>query len=221
MLNGRTYLAAAALLTLSAADAWSQGAVAFQPIPGTIFDGAALSVTPTVSADRRYVRLNGINPVFQTVEGFDTFGVPAAVAGGGIGGGGLGGLGGGGLGGLGGLGGGGGVGGGLRSVAPGKVKGAAAAPAPGAGKTIVPASVAQKLAAANAKANAGRPGMNLATAATASPMVRSTAGRPGDPLGPLGPTGGPGENGAGTLPARRILAPADGSPVRLGRMPGR
>ncbi len=85
-------------------------AVAFQPTPAPLLDGATLSATPVVSADRRYVRL-GVAPMFQTIDGFQTFPVPGAIAGGGNGGG----LGGGGLGGLG-AGGLGGAGGGFRSV---------------------------------------------------------------------------------------------------------
>jgi hypothetical protein len=49
---------------------------------GVISDGVALDVTPTVSADRRHVRL-GLNAGFSTVNGFQTFPVPAAVSGGG------------------------------------------------------------------------------------------------------------------------------------------
>lgn len=102
----------------------AQGAVAFAPNVGIVPDGVSLSVTPVVSADRRYVRLVNINPFFSTFQEFQTISVPAAVAGtGGFGGGGFGGggLGGGGFGGLGGggLGGGGAGGFGLRSVPPG------------------------------------------------------------------------------------------------------
>src|SRR5438874_652597 len=101
-------------VALASGEARGQGAVAFQPIPSQIFDGAGLSVVPAISPDRRYVRLS-VNPFFQTVDGFDTFPVPAAVSGGGIGG--LGGIGG-----IGGIGGGGGAGGGgFRSVGPGGV----------------------------------------------------------------------------------------------------
>lgn len=83
-----------------------QGAIAYVPQIGSINDGASLNVTPVVSADRRYVRLVNIQPVFNQVDGFTTFTIPGAVAGGGgFGGGGFGGLGGG-------LGGGGGAGGG-------------------------------------------------------------------------------------------------------------
>src|SRR5260370_37958947 len=85
-------------------DSGARGQVAFQPSVGVIFNGPALSVTPVVSADRRYVRL-GINASFNAVNGFTNFSVPAAV-GGGFGGGGVGcgwrGVGGGGVGGGGG-----------------------------------------------------------------------------------------------------------------------
>src|SRR5262249_21713662 len=60
-----------------------------------------LTATPVVSADRRYVRLT-LNPIFNALEGFDTFSIPGAVSGGPGGPGALGGLGGGGLGGVGG-----------------------------------------------------------------------------------------------------------------------
>ena len=73
------------------------GVVAFQPTIGSLLDGAALSVTPVVSADRRYVRL-GVTPYFNAVEGFSTVVVPGAVSGGG--GFGAGGVGGGGAGGF-------------------------------------------------------------------------------------------------------------------------
>lgn len=49
---------------------------------GVIPDGVYLDATPAVSADRRYVRLT-VNPMFSTVNGFQTFPVPAAVSGGG------------------------------------------------------------------------------------------------------------------------------------------
>jgi hypothetical protein len=98
----------AALLTMAPGRAKAQ-AVGFIPGVGQVSDGVYLNVTPVVSADRRYVRLS-LAPQFQSVEGFSTFPVPAAIAGGGNGGGG------GGLGGLGGLG---GAGGGLRSIPAG------------------------------------------------------------------------------------------------------
>jgi hypothetical protein len=84
-----------------AREAKAQGAVAFAPNIGQFNDGAFLSVTPVVSADRRYVRLVNIQPVFNQLDSFEVFTIPAAVAG----------VGGGGFGGFGGLGGGGGFGG--------------------------------------------------------------------------------------------------------------
>jgi type II secretory pathway component GspD/PulD (secretin) len=62
------------------------GAVAFQPTIGSFPDGVQLFVTPVVSADRRYVRMT-LSPIFQTLIQFDTFTIPAAVGGGGLGGG--------------------------------------------------------------------------------------------------------------------------------------
>jgi hypothetical protein len=56
-------------------------AVAFQPIPGALPVGPTLSVTPVVSADRRYVRLT-LNPQFIDNAAFTTLSVPAAVGGG-------------------------------------------------------------------------------------------------------------------------------------------
>jgi hypothetical protein len=64
-------------------------AVGFEPRVGSASDGVGLSATPAVSADRRYVRLS-LDLGFQTVNGFQNFPVPAAVAGGGNRGGGLG-----------------------------------------------------------------------------------------------------------------------------------
>ena len=72
------------------------GGVAFQPGLGSVLDGAALNVTPVVSADRRYVRMS-LTPYFNGVQGFQTVVVPGAVSsGGGFGGGLNGGFGGGG-----------------------------------------------------------------------------------------------------------------------------
>jgi type II secretory pathway component GspD/PulD (secretin) len=62
------------------------GSVAFFPTPGQIPDGVVLTVTPVVSADRRYVRLS-LAPNFTGFVEFQTFPVPAAVGGGGLGGG--------------------------------------------------------------------------------------------------------------------------------------
>lgn len=61
------------------------GSVAFFPQIGNIPDGVTLNVTPVVSADRRYVRMT-LSPQFITFVQFDTFSVPAAVGGGGLGG---------------------------------------------------------------------------------------------------------------------------------------
>jgi hypothetical protein len=189
---------AAFVLTLAclAGEARGQGAVAFQPIPSQIFDGALLNAVPVVSADRRYVRL-GVSPFFSTIDGFDTFPVPAAVGGGGIAGG---------IGGLGGLPGGGAGGGGFRSVGPGgkanatgrvQVPGAAAS----APRTIVPRSVA----AAASTQPAGRSTLGLD-----SPAARSaTAGMRRDLPAEIGPSGferpGPGASGTSPLPGRRFV----------------
>ena len=62
------------------------GSVAFVPTPAPLPNGVVLTVTPVVSADRRYVRLT-IAPVFNTIAGFTTIQVPAAVGGSGLGGG--------------------------------------------------------------------------------------------------------------------------------------
>ncbi len=62
------------------------GSVAFVPSPAPLPNGVVLNVTPVVSADRRYVRLT-IAPVFNTIAGFTTIQVPAAVGGSGLGGG--------------------------------------------------------------------------------------------------------------------------------------
>ncbi|WP_406699819.1 type II secretory pathway, component PulD [Singulisphaera sp. Ch08] len=62
------------------------GSVAFLPTPTPFPNGVTLTVTPVVSADRRYVRMT-LSPVFTVIEGFDTIAVPAAVGGSGLGGG--------------------------------------------------------------------------------------------------------------------------------------
>ncbi len=62
------------------------GSVAFVPTPAPLPNGVTLTVTPVVSADRRYVRLT-ISPLFNTIAGFTTINVPAAVGGSGLGGG--------------------------------------------------------------------------------------------------------------------------------------
>jgi len=56
-------------------------AIAYEPVIGLAPTGSTLSVTPVVSADRRYVRLS-VNPSFNVVNGFSTFGIPGAVSGG-------------------------------------------------------------------------------------------------------------------------------------------
>ncbi len=90
--------------------------VGFAPGIGQIPTGQTMTVTPAVTADRRYVRLT-VNAFFNSLNGISTFNFPAGAVsgGGGIGGGGGfgagGGFGGGGIGGGGGLGGGGNLGG--------------------------------------------------------------------------------------------------------------
>ena len=80
----RTFLASFGILALLAPSASAQ-AVAFRPGVASFPNGVSMSVTPVVSADRRYVRL-GVSPYFTGLQGFDTFSVPAAVGGGGFGG---------------------------------------------------------------------------------------------------------------------------------------
>ncbi len=110
-----------AVMGLAAASAWvwgsgqtafgQGGAIAYEPVVNWYLNGAALTATPVVSADRRYVRMT-LNPYFNTVNGFTTYSAQlGAVSGGGVGGGGIGGGGGGAGGGIGG--GGGGAGGGF------------------------------------------------------------------------------------------------------------
>ncbi|QEH35439.1 hypothetical protein OJF2_39910 [Aquisphaera giovannonii] len=60
--------------------------VGFVPGVGVAPSGVSLGVTPTVSADRMYVRM-GMDVGFNQVTGFTTYQVPAAVSGGGGGGG--------------------------------------------------------------------------------------------------------------------------------------
>ena len=62
------------------------GSVAFVPTPAPLPNGVILTVTPVVSADRRYVRMT-LSPIFNTIDGFTTIQVPAAVGGSGLGGG--------------------------------------------------------------------------------------------------------------------------------------
>lgn len=104
MRGARDWYAAVGLLGLLGCPGRAEAqAIGFAPQPASISDGVSLSATPAVSADRRYVRLS-LGVGFQTVDGFQTFPVPAAVGGGGGGGGlGMGGRGGGPGGGFGGL----------------------------------------------------------------------------------------------------------------------
>jgi hypothetical protein len=154
MRDARSIVAVFALLAgLMMAPGRANGqAVAFQPNPAPLLDGVSLNVTPVVSADRRYVRLS-LAPTFQAINGFQTFPVPAAIAGGGNGGG----LRGGGLGGLGGLGGGGlgAAGGGFRSVMAGSTDFAAWYPGLGVPTNYV-ARAPEPLAAKPLKARTGR-----------------------------------------------------------------
>lgn len=53
-------------------NARGQGAIAFTPQVGFVPNGSTLTVTPAVSADRRYVRLS-VNPYFNTLNGFTTY----------------------------------------------------------------------------------------------------------------------------------------------------
>ena len=82
-------------------------AIAFTPTIGTAPDGVGMSVTPVVSADRRYVRLS-ISAGFSTVDRFQNLNIPLGAVAGGPGAGG--GMGGGAIVGGGGMGGGGGAG---------------------------------------------------------------------------------------------------------------
>ena len=61
------------------------GSVAFVPTPTPLFIGPTLTVVPVVSADRRYVRMS-LTPQFNSLNGFTTIQVPAAVGGSGLGG---------------------------------------------------------------------------------------------------------------------------------------
>lgn len=89
--GARIFRPLAAMALVGASGAWfavearaQGGAIAYQPNVGAILDGAALSVTPVVSADRRYVRMT-LNPYFNTVNGFSTYSSQlGAVSGGGF-----------------------------------------------------------------------------------------------------------------------------------------
>ncbi len=78
-----TFAVLLALLPLLGASsrAHAQGAVAFQPVVNAFPNGIVMSVTPVVSADRRYVRL-GVQPQFVALTGLETYTIPAAVRGG-------------------------------------------------------------------------------------------------------------------------------------------
>jgi hypothetical protein len=66
--------------------------IAFVPEIGLIPTGATMTITPAVSADRRYVRLS-VNAFFNDLNFFSTFSFPGgAVGGGNFGGGGFGGI---------------------------------------------------------------------------------------------------------------------------------
>src|ERR1017187_1268019 len=66
--------------------------IAYIPEVGQIPTGATMTVTPVVSADRRYVRLS-VNAFFNDLNGFSTFSFPGgAVGGGNFGGGAIGGI---------------------------------------------------------------------------------------------------------------------------------
>jgi hypothetical protein len=61
----------------------AQTGIAYVPEVGYIPTGATMSVTPVVSADRRYVRVS-VNAFFNDLNGFSTFSFPGgAVSGGG------------------------------------------------------------------------------------------------------------------------------------------
>jgi hypothetical protein len=84
MLRLTTVAAAFGLITLGIQGLapYARGqAIAYQPVVGFVPTGSTLTVTPVVSADRRYVRLS-VNPFFNTLNGFSTFGIPGAVSGG-------------------------------------------------------------------------------------------------------------------------------------------
>jgi hypothetical protein len=84
MLRLTTVAAAFGLITLGIqglAPCARGQAIAYQPVIGLAPTGSTLTVTPVVSADRRYVRLS-VNPYFNVLNGFSTFGIPGAVSGG-------------------------------------------------------------------------------------------------------------------------------------------
>jgi hypothetical protein len=92
MTRWQTWIAVVGVLGLIEPAATCAQGVAFFPNVASFPNGAILSTTPVVSADRRYVRL-GVVPQFTEIEAFNTFQIPAAVTGGpgnGLGGGGVG-----------------------------------------------------------------------------------------------------------------------------------
>jgi len=60
----------------------AQTSIAFVPNIGFVPSGATMTVTPAVSADRRYVRLS-VQPFFNSFNGFTNISIPGAVSGGG------------------------------------------------------------------------------------------------------------------------------------------
>jgi hypothetical protein len=96
---------------LLAGSSQSHAQIAYVPGIGFIPSGQTMTVTPAVSADRRYVRI-GVNAFFNALNGFQTISFPGGAVGGGNFGGAIGGFGGVG-GGVGGFGGGFGAGGGV------------------------------------------------------------------------------------------------------------
>ena len=84
MLRLTTTAAACGLITLGVQGLLPHAraqAIAYEPVIGQALTGSTLGVTPVVSADRRYVRLT-VNPSFNVLNGFSTFGIPGAVSGG-------------------------------------------------------------------------------------------------------------------------------------------
>jgi hypothetical protein len=80
---------AIALISLASLGAGSRAygqAIAYEPVIGFIPTGSTLTVTPAVSADRRYVRLT-VNPYFNALNGFQNFTSQLGAVGGGTAGG--------------------------------------------------------------------------------------------------------------------------------------
>jgi hypothetical protein len=89
-MTGRTTrsIAAAVGMTgflLLAVGSRAEAQIAYVPGIGFIPSGETMTVTPAVSADRRYVRLS-VDAFFNSFNGFTAFNIPAAVGGGGFGG---------------------------------------------------------------------------------------------------------------------------------------